>query len=282
MNKNISILINSCDNYQDVVHLNLCAFEEYWSNCFYPIYINTETTNYDSNIFNIISLNSGFANWGKRFIDSLNTIKTDFVLVIYDDYILEKQVNENELNKIIDKMIVNNNISCFYLKHTEFSVEFDSEHDLYFVKNSNNFLINSGPALWRRKDLLTLLDEKDDPWAWEFFAKYRKSAKKLKLCSVPDSSKNIYEYNHTKGGAVYRGKWVEEVVVPKIEKYNLYINIEERGKINLSDSEPRSIFWKVNFFTTGFKMVGFKSFNLFIYLIQQKYIKSIRRILIKK
>jgi hypothetical protein len=270
---NVSVLINSCDKYNDVVELNLCAFKEYWPDCSYPIFINTETIKYNSNIFNINSINSKFDSWGKRFLNCLNKIDSDLVLVVYDDYILEKKVKTSELNKIVVKMSNNNQLTCFYLKHTDFHIKSDKENDLFYVENSNYYQVNSGPALWRRKDLISLLNENDDPWSWEFFAMYRKSAEDLKFCSVPNSNENIYEYNHIKGGAVYRGKWVEDVVLPKIQKYNLNINIEERGKINLLELSPRSFSWKVKYFANGFKMVGFRSFNLFIYFFKEKFLK---------
>lgn len=270
---NVTVLINSCDKYNDVVELNLCAFKEYWPDCSYPIFINTETIKYNSNIFNINSINSKVDNWGKRFLYCLNMIESDLVLVVYDDYILEKKIKTDELNNIVVKMIKNNHISCYYLKHTDFHIKSDTENDLFFVENSNYYLVNSGPALWRRKDLISLLNENDDPWTWEFFAMYRKSAKQLKFCSVPNSKENIYEYNHIKGGAVYRGKWVEEVVVDKIKKYNLNFDLSLRGIIKFHEPIKRSLKWKINFFINGYKMVGFRSFNLFIYLFKEKFIR---------
>ena len=273
MKENVAVLINSCDAYQDVVSLNLCAIQEHWSGCHFPIYINTESTIYNSDVFNITTLtalNSNNHQWGTRIKDSLARINEELIIVLYDDYILESKVDEYELNKLIQKMTDNRNIDCFYLKHTNFLLSYNKQQNIYIVDESNYYRVNSGPALWRKETLLKLLDSKDNPWAWEFFAMYRKSAKGLLICSVPKNSKDIYDYNHIKGGAVYRGKWVEEVVLPKLKKYNLNINIEERGVLKMNDLKPRTLLWKLQFFKTGFKMVGFRSLNLITHVLKAR------------
>lgn len=270
MNQNISILINSCDTYTDVLELNLCAFNEYWPNCDWPIYINTETIHHYSKTHNVKSINCNSNNWGRRLMKCLSEIKTEFVLVIYDDFILEKKVNQEHLDIIIKKMSSHEFIACYYLKHTDFELSYNPTYDLYFVNNTNYYLVNSGPGIWRKDVLLSLLDEKDDPWAWEFFAMYKEEAKNLVFCSVPPVDNNIYEFNHQKGGAIYRGKWVEEVVASKIKKYGLKINLDKRGKISFNELKPRSIYWKINFIISGFRMVGFKALNLFVYILKLK------------
>jgi hypothetical protein len=91
--------------------------------------------------------------------------------------------------------------------------------------------------------------------------------------SVKNDFENLYNYNHIKGGAIYRGKWVEEVVTDKIYKYNLNINLSSRGVAELDNLPKRSLFWKVDFFLEGFRMVGFKAFNLVSYYIVEKFKK---------
>ena len=273
MKYNFSILINSCDSYHDVIPLNLHALNEYWpesSNI--EININSESFNHHSGIFKIINLNQNSysrSDWGFRFINCLSRIKEDFILVLLDDYVLEKRVDNFRLENILEKMVLNQSISCFYLNYGNFSLDFNSDLELHVVNKSNYFLINTGPAIWRKSDLLKLLKCSDNPWAWEFFSKYRKSANNLVICSVPNESQNIYDYNYNKGGAIYRGKWVEEVVKDKILKYKLSIDINKRGFAVVDNLPKRSFFWKINFFFVGFKMVKFRAFNLFLYYFRE-------------
>jgi hypothetical protein len=274
MEENIALLINSCDSYQDVVTLNLCAIKEYWNECQYPIYINTENVNnyetdLDVTILNLLPEKKN--DWGSRFIDSLSRIKEDFVIVILDDFILESPINNNQLGLIIDKIKHSPSVGGFYLNYGNFILNYNNDINLYEVDNINYYSINSGPAIWRKNVLINLLEPSDNPWAWEFFAKYRKYAKLYKICSIENSSNNLFNYNYRKGGAIYRGKWVEEVVVSKIKKYNLKIDLNIRGTIKLHHPIKRTLLWKFNFFISGFKMVGFQSFNLIIYYLKEKF-----------
>ena len=172
---------------------------------------------------------------------------------------------------MIDKIKNNSSVGGFYLNYGNFILKYNYDLNLYMVDKINYYLINTGPAIWRKNVLMNLLEPSDNPWAWEFFAKYRKYASIFIFCSVEDFSKNIYNYNYSKGGAIYRGKWVEEVVVNKIKKYNLNIDINLRGTIKFHEPIKRSLQWKINFFLSGFKMVGFRSFNLFIYFLKEKF-----------
>jgi hypothetical protein len=72
------------------------------------------------------------------------------------------------------------------------------------------------------------------------------------------------------GGAIYRGRWVVKVVGPLIEKYNLKIDLSERGVIyEINNQSKRTLTWKINFFITGFKMIKFGIF-LFLFRMLKK------------
>ena len=41
----VTIIVNTCDDYEDVWELFFCAFQEYWPGCKYQIVLNTESKN---------------------------------------------------------------------------------------------------------------------------------------------------------------------------------------------------------------------------------------------
>ena len=43
----LSIIVNTCDAYEDVLKLFFAAFDEYWPECEYSVYINTEKKQYN-------------------------------------------------------------------------------------------------------------------------------------------------------------------------------------------------------------------------------------------
>ena len=100
MNK-CTIVINTCDAYSDVRELFFKAFEQYWSGCEYEVVLNTESLKCNSS--NVITHNfnetSTLNNWGKRFKQTLEDIDSEFVIMLYDDFILEGNVNQNKIKQ---------------------------------------------------------------------------------------------------------------------------------------------------------------------------------------
>ncbi len=277
MENSVAILINSCDAYVDVVRLNLCALKEFWPNMNYPIYLNTESACLSSDLFEIRNLNAKNPenyNWGSRFRNSLLNIKEEYVIVILDDFILEHEIDVNTLYDVILKMKSNTNIDCFYLEYAKHNIIFDNEIGLHRLLNNNYYLVNTGPALWRRKSLLDLVRPGDNPWVWEFFSMYRNSARGLNIFGVPSELDNVYKYDSRMGGAIYRGKWVYDVVINKLAKYDLDINLNEKGVIHENESFQRSFMWKLHFIVLGYKMVGINSFHALFHFIRVKVFKK--------
>ena len=257
----VTILVNTCDLYHDVWPLFFAALNEYWPNRSYDLLLNTEKRSAEGiKVHNFLAIN-GNNSWGLRLRETLESIKTKYVLALYDDFIVEATINESELQNIITKMNEDESIAVIYLTElglkTQKIIEDDSKYVL--LEDYIDFRLNSAPALWRREDLLRYTGPHDNPWAWEVFGSYRTYGDGKKMYSPSSPANDVYIYNHKKGGAIYRGKWVAEVVVEKNKKYNLNIDFTKRGFSFENDYEKRSFSWKVNFVLLGFKMVGFKS-----------------------
>ena len=267
----ITIIVNTCDAYQDVLQLFLCALNEYWRECDCRIIINTESNRYDFNDSRICVFNyckySGTDRWGDRVRNVLKSIDSEFVLMLYDDFILENHIDLKGLYKAIDLLLIENKASAIYLINTALPIEKDDRHLFLRVKEKSDFIVNSAPAIWRKKDLMSYIGENDNPWAWEVFGSYRAFSRDNIFYTLNPKNLDIFPYNYKKGGAIYRGKWVKDVVDGKFQKYNLNIDPTVRGFINLEELAPRNFRWKLDFMLTGFNMVGVKAFYfIFRYL----------------
>lgn len=272
----LTVLVNTCDLYKDIWPLFFAALDEYWPNRTVSLILNTEKEKYNiaKNVFvsNFTAVD-GNDSWGLRLIKSLTNIDTEYVLVVYDDFILEGVFDEQELNTLICRMDDDPNIAAVYL--TKLGLQTNKNNNLindreifknkYEILEDNiDFRLNSAPALWRRKDLLAYTGKYDNPWAWEVFGSYRTFGDGKKMYCPAEGESDVYKYNYKKGGAIYRGKWVREVVVDKDEKYQLDIDFSKRGFSMDNGHEKRSLKWKVQFVLLGYRMIGFKVF-VFIY-----------------
>jgi hypothetical protein len=237
----ISILVSTCDSYHDVLNLFFESFIDNWPNCKCQIIINGEKKKYINRNLNIINHLSDEITWGARLLSSLNKIDNDYVIVLLDDYIIESPIDSVKLNNALSLIQNDKNISCIYLYHESSLVMNPSEIKNYnIVANNSLYKINTLPSIWNRQELIKVLEKEDDPWTWEAFSMYRESAKKSLIYSVSNENNNIYNYSAKTGGAVYRGKWVKEVVIDKILKYNMPNDFTKRAYLDENEIIKRS------------------------------------------
>lgn len=267
----VTIVVNSCDSYSDVLPLFNCALEEYWSDRNFPVVINCES----NPILNYSDIDKDSVSWGERFKDILCLIKTKYVIILFDDFILESKVDNSKIESAISVLEADINSSVFYLNAACVASHIDDPSEDYRkLKDDVDYRLNSVPSVWKRQDLINFTSVKDNPWSWEVFGSYRTFYKK-NFYSVSSQKNNIFNYNYKKGGAIYRGQWVKDVVVPKIDKYGLKIDLKLRGFCNAEDKIQRTLAWKLNFLLIGWQSVNFKVFKfLFRSLFKKIKVKS--------
>jgi hypothetical protein len=283
MKNDFAILVNTCDAYHDVLDVFFPAFLESTDFGSIPIYLNSENLVYSQcEKYNVISftitpIEKDAELWGARLKGALNKIQEDFVLSTYDDYFINQKMNSTLFEAALELLRGNSNLACVYLYPIIQSGLYPCDKWFGLVDVDVPFRINSAPALWNRKTLLSLIDDTDTPWAWEAFAGFRSAAKACEVVAPLPNSPIIYSYAQKKGGGVYRGKWVDAVVVPMIRRYNLDIDLTARGFVTETELVPRSLAWKMQFFYTGYKMVGIKALILFLLLLKEKIAKIVYR-----
>ena len=281
MNNNI-IIVNKCDAYEDVWVLFFSAFKEYWPKCAYKILINTESKSFNLNFDNVTTHTSSMIgkkdNWGLRLKETLKSCNSEYVTMLYDDFVLEGQVDVKAIEQCIKWLDCNQDVTVFYFTHNSANVNIDDHRFAHFqaIPQTGDYKLNSAPALWRRSTLLNYIEDDDTPWAWEYFGSYRAYKNKQTFYCVKKEFESIYPYNYTMGGAIYRGKWVGKIVVPLIAKYNLNIDLLQRGLADGNQKDnKRSFKWKIDFFLLGYKMIGYGVFLYIFRIIKMKFSKHL-------
>ena len=180
-----------------------------------------------------------------------------YVIVLYDDFLLNAAVDQERIKALVDLISATPNCDVVYLtKLIGVETGFTREDGLVPVKSGADYRLNSAPAIWRKSALLNFTGEKDNPWAWEYFGSYRTFRVHSEFLAVDNSAKDIYPYDYSKGGAIYRGKWVAEVIDPIIRKHQLLIDTADRGTVASSYFPKRNLRWKVSFVAAGIQMIG--------------------------
>lgn len=262
----VVILINSCDQNYDVLSLLIKSIDENWKENPFKIKINTES----NGLFNAKNSIKD-VEWGERLIKNLNSLQATYVIFLLDDYILEEKINIELIYKALEVLHADESGAAFYLNYCTSHEE--KNGDYFKLKAVDDARLNSHPAIWRRKDLLQLTESFDTPWSWETFGNYRTFNSIKNFYSVASKEKDIYKYDYRLGGAIYRGKWVKEVVEPLTNRFGLSIDLSKRGFVKLEEDYKRPFKWKLAFVYLGFKTIGFRMFG-YIFSYLKKKIKN--------
>lgn len=244
MKEKVTILVNSCDCYNDLWEAFFKLLKKYWPDCPCRIILNTE-----SKIFTYKGLNiecfqfypagSKIA-YGERIIKHLNEITTEYTLMLLDDFFLRDFVKVEKILECLkwmennDKIVTfqfsplldkNNVVSCRYN-----GFEKRPEYGLYKLCFS--------PALWRTKKLTSYWREHESPWHWEEIGNLRTvNHKQDEFYSICENVPSIIDYGYSKDRCwgVVQGKWVKDNVEKLFEQNNIYIDYLERGIFSESD-----------------------------------------------
>jgi hypothetical protein len=112
-----TVLVSSCDAYEEIWELFLKALKAEWPDRPWPLVLSTETKYYNDKDLNVKTF--GFYKqgenppWGELLLKHLNAIKTKYVCFMIDDYILESKVDQSRLDQVIDWLEKDNKIAVF-------------------------------------------------------------------------------------------------------------------------------------------------------------------------
>ena len=241
MNK-LSILINTCDAYSDAWSPFFRILEKTWPSAVdYNIYLNTETKDYQDPYFNIKVLNCiddpQNTPWGKRLLDSLDRIDSEYVLFLLEDFFFEDKVLDSEILRCIAYLDENRNIASICLTSpmecadpNYCALAYNPHYENFIIRKQRAYYkYDASPSVWRKCKLVKCTFKKDSPWDWEFFGNMRTWFTKDIYLGRIASAPAIFKYDIIHGGAIHRGKWVGYKMRELQEKYNIEIDMSHRG-----------------------------------------------------
>lgn len=218
--KKCSLLINTCDNYEDTWIPFFSLLSNYWGECPYSIYLNTEEKNISYNNLDIEVINhSKNMQWSDRLIDSLKKIKTKYVILMLDYFFINADVNQDKLDQCINWMDQNPDVAVFSFASSLWKDIDDNKYEGFVLRpTEGEYRFNLQTALWRKKQLIKILRKGESPWQTEHMGTFRSrvlySNKKFYASEKGIPMIIPYEY----GGAIHQGKWTKGT--PELLKKN--------------------------------------------------------------
>lgn len=235
----ITILVNSCDSYEDCWIPFFKLFSAQWPQCPYPIILNTERKDF---VYPDLNLKTSRVTadytyeelpWSDRLLRCLEQVSTEYVLYMHEDFFLNAPVNQ----KLIDEfaaVMVHHGIAHIRLMEFARPSEYRPSgiHPLLWeVPERADYRINLQAALWRKEVLCTYLVPGESPWEFERWGTSRSYQRNDRLlCQSLD-------YFNAKGqfvvpyhpGSVIRGKWNEPAVKHLFAKHGITVDFSKRG-----------------------------------------------------
>jgi len=99
-----SVLVSSCDAYEDLWVPFFTQFFRHWPDCPFPVYLGTETKTYDNHSMTTL-LSNGEHVWSNCLLKHLEQIQTPYVLLMLEDFFLRNNVRTAEVINAFDFLV---------------------------------------------------------------------------------------------------------------------------------------------------------------------------------
>lgn len=211
-----TVVVNSCDRYEEAWYPFFTLIKKYWPERKMPIVLNTETKQYEHGGIDIQCINTKECiTWSARLINVLSRIKTKYVILLLEDFFLQSPVKEGEIFRCIDYMEQNPQIATFYFKHITGHDRISEYPGYNEMDNNRKYILNCQAAVWNRETLIALLNPSESPWDMEERAHLRVEDLTNKFyCSnvgtYTDSRENVFDYLWAveAGYGICKSKWL--------------------------------------------------------------------------
>ncbi len=220
MNKDVTILVNSCDKYEDAWEPFFRLLKIHWPECGdYKIVLSTESKVYNCDFLDVKTINPPLSlknsSWSARLNNALEQIDTEYILFFLEDFFLLEKVQTDIFKKALEIIESDQEIGLITFKTTDlismFSGKTDYEKCFYEVRRNIPDRTNVLIGLWRKKYYLDLLYGEENPWEYERNSNIRSKFAGYKVytqsydCSFPTFQ---YCMNPKSGYGITQGKWL--------------------------------------------------------------------------
>lgn len=213
---NCSILVLSCDKYEDIWLPFFKLKDKYWKDCKYKTYISTETKK--CKYCDTININTKC--WTERIRESLKQIDSDYVIIMCEDFFIRSKVDQKRIEETIKRFY--DNTATFNFEKD--CLKDDGSNDFRLRDNEEMYLKSCQAGVWSRLKLIKLLEKNLNPWEWE--TKPIKTDYKYYI-NTGDFIIDYGYYNYNWFG-VCKGKWTQNAI-ELMNKEGIKIDFNKRG-----------------------------------------------------
>jgi len=212
-NHDCTVIVCSCDKYADLLAPFSALWKKFWPDCPFELILITEsapssTSNLQPSTSNlsfdrIIACGPG-GNWCSRLVLALGQITTPYVLMLCDDYYLEKPVDTKLMLKRLEQIQKFNADNLRLIPNPKpaknNSTAFGHETDLFQYRPATAYSVATQTGFWRKDFLRELATGKNSIWEFERYGSFDPLAAKNPLLVTPTKEFPFLD-------AVHKGHW---------------------------------------------------------------------------
>ncbi len=231
MSCDCTLLINSCDAYEDIWPAFFALLKKNWE-IPYPIVMNTETKSVSVDGLDVRTLHlyrdRPAPAWAGRLLDTLAAIDTEYVFIVLEDFFLTAPVDQAALDACLSAMRADPNIAVFsFYPAPGDNIPSETYPGYELRAQVAPFRFNCQAAIWRKARLESFLQPEESAWAWEQTGNLRSYDVPDAFYSVIDKKDSPFPYDPFEHG-VYNGKWLESVPA-LFAASNIEMDFSKRG-----------------------------------------------------
>jgi hypothetical protein len=193
-----SLLVISCDKYQDLWRPFFHQFWKHWPDCPFPVHLGANAAAFAHT--RVTTLQAGpDESWSKNLRWFLEQLRTDYVLTLLDDYFLDRSIATGDvLQHLRHLQSLRGTLMRLFPKPGPDGWQQPGQA-FGAIHRDAPYRVSAQPAIWNRTRLLNLLDDTEDAWQWEWQGTERSRT----LPGFYATSRPVIPYRHV----VERGEW---------------------------------------------------------------------------
>lgn len=231
----LAVLIVSCDAYADAWAPFFKNFFQYWPQCPYPIYLQTNLLKPDFPQVNIVAVGED-RDWSTNLINALGQLKENKVLLLLEDFWLWQPVNTAAIQTLAASMDVFNAGYLRLVPKPPADELLPARTDLGLIHKGSLYRVSFQAGLWQKNVLQHMLQSGESAWEAEMQGSLRSMQSDSLFLSVPQMSyaeRPIHYMN-----AIIKRKWTPEAVATA-KLRGIVLDLTQRKVCNAYDQLRR-------------------------------------------
>lgn len=218
-NSDCTVLVTSCDKYADLLGPFAVLWKKYWPDCPFEAVLVTETKPAESLCFDRIIACGAGGNWCSRLVAALSQIETKYVIMLCDDYYLDRSVDTALILKRLEQAKRFDAVDLRMIPNPVTKIPY--AEGLREYKKNTAYCIATQAGIWNREFLRKLATGKASIWEFERYGSFDLDGETRPILGTPTKEFPFVD-------AVHKGCW-ETFGVKVLKDNGIEFDFSRRG-----------------------------------------------------